>query len=321
MKKRLNQLVLLCALFGVFWVVTHWNGLQLRLSSLWQQVYADSGSSFRGAGIQGEAAVLMDRDTGEMLFHKNDHKKMYPASTTKILTALIALERGNPDDKITVGDEVRMRTSDESSAGLIEGQTLRLRDLLAAMMLPSGNDAARTIALYVARQESGRELTAEDGIRYFADLMNERAQQVGANDSHFVNPHGLHERDHYTTAYDMALIAREAMSNNAFRQIVKQPKHRTVTVQSAWTYWNRNKLLQQGNEYYYEGANGIKTGFTSEAGYCLVASANKGDKNLISIVLHSTESGVWLDSRMLFDLGFDQMSMTASQETAEKKGA
>lgn len=256
-------------------------------------------------GIEAEAVLMMDAKTGKVIYNEHGNQQMYPASTTKILTALIALEQGDPDDLITVGREVQIRTAGESSAYLQMGQRLSVRDLVAAMMLPSGNDAARAAAVYVARIHSGEELEVEEAMDYFANLMNARAKKLGARHSHFVNPHGLHDADHYTTAKDMALIAQAAMNNKTLRDIVRDSEYRAVSGNGDVVYQNRNKLLRSDSEYYYEGAIGMKTGYTDKAGYCLVTTAKREGKTLITVVLHSTEDGVWTDSRKLLDYGFD----------------
>ncbi|UQZ86688.1 D-alanyl-D-alanine carboxypeptidase DacB precursor [Paenibacillus konkukensis] len=269
----------------------------------WREV-AGAGDALGAKEIQGEAGLLMDEKTGKILFDKNENRRLYPASTTKIVTALVALEKAEPNERVTVGDEVDLRTADESTAGLKKGQKLSLRDLLSAMLLPSGNDAARTVARYIASKETGRSLSAEESIRYFASLMNDKAAQLGAVSSHFVNPHGLHDPQHYTTARDLAVIARAAMGVPEFRSIVSEAEHTVSSSSARLVLANRNKLLQAGSDYYMRGANGIKTGFTDEAGYCLVASASRGGRELIAVVLKSTESDVWLDSQKLLEYGF-----------------
>ncbi|MFF2158331.1 D-alanyl-D-alanine carboxypeptidase [Paenibacillus chitinolyticus] len=251
--------------------------------------------------IEGEAAVLMDAETGKLLFGKNKDLRLYPASTTKIVTALVALEKGGLEDPVTVGDEVRLTTKGESTAGLREGQTLTLRDLIVAMMLPSGNDAARTVARYIAEKDSGRKLSAQKSIDYFAGLMNAKASKLGAKKSHFTNPHGLHDPGHYTTAGDMALLSREAMKNKVFSSIVSEPKQAVAVSTGSLTYVNRNQLLQEGSEFYVQGVNGVKTGFTDEAGYCLVSSATLNGKKFIGVVLHSSSGGVYTDTRSLLE--------------------
>ncbi|WP_164515141.1 D-alanyl-D-alanine carboxypeptidase family protein [Paenibacillus lentus] len=257
------------------------------------------------SGLEAHAVLVMDQDSGKVLYAYNDKKKMYPASTTKILTALILLEKGDPDELVTIGGEASLRTLGESSSGLQEGDRLSVQDLVAAMMLPSGNDAARTAAIYIAEKEMGHKLETEKALAYFAEMMNQRAKELGAKNSHFVNPHGLHHPDHYTTAQDMAAIAMAAMNNELFQTIVSAPvydnhgRERTLSA-----YHNRNKLIQPDNEWYFKGANGVKTGYTEMAGYCLVGSAVRNDKALITVVLHSTELGVWSDSIKLLDFGF-----------------
>lgn len=257
------------------------------------------------AGLEGKAVLVMDRDSGKILYEDHMNRKMYPASTTKILTALILLESGDVGDIVTVGSEVERRTADESSAGLYEGEKLSVKDLIAAMLLPSGNDAARTAAIYVAERKTGQQMEPAEAIRYFAGLMNERAKQLGANHSHFVNPHGLHDPDHYSTAKDLAAIAREAMNHPEIRAVLKETVHQVHQPgQRKATFDNRNKLLQKRGPWYYQGATGMKTGYTDEASYCFVGAASRNDKNLISVVLHSTEDGVWNDTIKLLNYGF-----------------
>ncbi|MFD3261051.1 D-alanyl-D-alanine carboxypeptidase family protein [Paenibacillus lentus] len=256
------------------------------------------------SGVEGKAVLVMDQATGKVIYGDNDKQKMYPASTTKILTALIVLEKGEPGEMVTIGQEARLRTADESTAGLAEGDRLSVKDLVAAMMLPSGNDAARTAAVYIAEKETGQKLDPEEAIAYFAGLMNQRAKELGAKKSHFVNPHGLHDPDHYTTTRDMAAIAKAAMSNEIFKDIVSEAIYYSQNAEEPAEFHNRNRLIQSDNEWYFQGANGIKTGYTEKAGYCLVGSAVRNDRELITVVLHSTELGVWSDSIKLLNYGF-----------------
>jgi len=251
--------------------------------------------------IEGEGALVLDLDSGKVLYEKNDHKRLYPASTTKILTALLAVEYGKLTDRITVGKEVQFKTEGESTAWLKEGQVLTLRELLAGLMLPSGNDAARTIAVYIAKKQMDNpHVSEEKALDYFVSMMNKKAKEVGAKESHFMNPHGLHDPNHYTTAYDLGLIASKAMKNPMFQEIVSSK----VYSDKAITYQNRNQLLDSNSPYYFEGANGIKTGFTDEAGYCLVSSAERNGKRLMAVVLKSSKNSVWNDSTTLLTNGF-----------------
>jgi len=250
--------------------------------------------------IEGEAAIVLDADSGKVLFAKAGDARMYPASTTKMMTALLALELGDLEELVAVGEEARPTTSDESVAGLTVGTTMTLRDLLSGLMLPSGNDAARVIAKHIAEKSEGGPV--EDWNAAFAALMNAKAKKLGARDTHFANPHGLHDPEHYSTAYDLALIAREAMRNPAFREIVASSAY--VTEAGDASFGNRNKLLDEGGEEYFRGANGVKTGYTSAAGYCLVASAEREGRELISVVLRSTEEALYSDTRRLLMYGF-----------------
>jgi len=263
------------------------------------------GDSVSAKALHSEAAIVIEASNGHVLYKNNEHKRLYPASTTKLLTAMIALEDGDPDSMITVGDEAHIRTEGESSAGLRRGQQLSLRDLVAAMMLPSGNDAARTVARYMARMKTGKKMPPEDGMAVFAGMMNARAKKLGATGSHFVNPHGLHDPDHYTTAADLALIAQKAYSNKLLREIVSQRELVIQTTGEPISLTNTNKLLQPGSEFYYNEAGGMKTGYTSDAGYCLISSAQRGDKQVIAVILHSTATDVWLDSKKLLEYGLD----------------
>ncbi|MED4205653.1 D-alanyl-D-alanine carboxypeptidase family protein [Neobacillus mesonae] len=251
--------------------------------------------------IKGEAGVLMDVETGKVIYAKNENKKLFPASTTKMLTGLLAIKYGNLDDEITVGKEVKLKTTGESTAWLKEGQVLTLRELLAGLMLPSGNDAARTIAIYTAKRQMGNlHGSDEKALNYFVNMMNKEAKKLGAFDSHFMNPHGLHHTNHYSTAHDLGLIAKAAMKNSDFREIVSSK----IYSDEAITFENRNQLLNSESPFYFEGANGIKTGFTDEAGYCLVSSAERNGKKVIAVVLNSDQNNVWSDSIALLKKGF-----------------
>lgn len=254
--------------------------------------------------IEGEAAVVVDGTTGEIIFAKNEHQKLYPASTTKLLTAIVVLDRSLPDEKVTVGEEVYLQTEGESRAGLFEGQVQSVEAFLSAMLLQSGNDAARSLAVYIAEKENNRELTSLEAINYFAKLMNEKALEIGATESHFVNPHGLHDSNHYSSATDLMIIAKAAKENEVISNIVNQESYSTKT----HTYTNRNQLLNPNSPYYYENATGLKTGFTDEAGYCLISSAEKKGQSLIAVVLRSGKETVWEDSINLLNYGFQNIN-------------
>jgi len=274
--------------------------------------------------VEAAAAVLMEQTTGKILYSRNPHEIMYPASTTKILTTLVALENSDTQDTVTVGEEVKAVPNHSTVAGLIPGQTYSMSDLLLALMLPSGNDAANAIAVYIARRVKDESLDTDEAMVEFCRMMNQRAREIGAFRSNFVNPHGYHDNNHYTTAYDLALIAREAMNNPAFRRLVRTPHavvEKPAVVDKAaeqsdtsdqpdevcihrWT--NGNRLLNRtSKDYYFPYATGIKTGFTTPAGHCLVSSAFKDGLEVISVVLKSTQEGRWVDSRKLLEYGLN----------------
>lgn len=248
--------------------------------------------------VAGESAVLIDGRSGQLLFEKNPRQRLYPASTTKTLTAIVALENGNLADLVTVPGVAC--NIEGSSLGLQEGERITLEDLLYSLLLNSGNDTAIAIATHVGGSVEG-----------FVEMMNKKATELGAVNSHFNNPNGLPEPDHYSTAYDMALIARYAMQNPEFRKMVST-KTRTISreVPEAQVYLdNHNKMLWR-----YEGAIGVKTGYTVEARQCLISAAARQGRELIAVVLKS-EGSIWADSAKLLDYGFNEfenVTLTAS---------
>lgn len=271
------------------------------------QVGGVTGRETGSVRIQAEHAIVIDSGTGKVLFAKNDKAKAYPASTTKILTALVALEVGKPDERVTVGPEASPEDPEESRAGLRPGQQMKLYDLVAAALLPSGNDAARVIAVHIGRKSAGDPaMSAGDAQREFVKMMNKRAKEAGAVRSSFVNATGLHDPNHYTTARDMGNIAAAAMSNPLFRQAAASGTYTAVATEAKGVsqriaVTNRNQLLQPDSANYFEGATGIKTGFTDQAGYCLVSSASRGGRQVIAVVLKSTNERVYPDTRELLE--------------------
>ncbi|MHB1419668.1 MAG: D-alanyl-D-alanine carboxypeptidase family protein [Bacillota bacterium] len=240
--------------------------------------------------LTAEAAVLMDARTGRVLWSNNKDVQLAPASTTKILTALISIEKGKLTDQVTTSDGATR--VEGTKVYLQPGEKQTLEDLLYAMLLNSANDAAMAIAEHIG-----------GNVEEFTRMMNEKARALGAVHSNFANPHGLTDSKHYTTAYDLALIARAAMKNETFRKIVAtrdrewrpgDPKTQLVRL------YNINKLL-----YRYSGITGVKPGYTSEAGQCLVASASREGQEFISVVLNSSGAAVWSDATELLDYGFD----------------
>lgn len=280
--------------------------------------------------LDATGAVLIEQSTGNVLFEKEKDKQLYPASTTKILAALVAIETGNLDEIVIVGNEANLAPLDGSKAGLDIGEQITLKNLIKGFMLASGNDAGYTIAVHVGRKLSENpELSIRESIEVFTDLMNKRAAQIGANNSQFLNPHGYHQEGHFTTAYDLALISREAMNNEVFRDLVSQriveypdwSSSQDDSIQSEIRYWiSRNRLINPESEFYYPYATGIKTGWTIPAGPCLVSSAYKNGISLISVVLNTSREGQWLDSRELFDYGFETFTFHRLVERNQPMG-
>jgi len=263
--------------------------------------------------LQSEGIILIEETTGKVLYEKNANQILYPASASKILTALIALENGSPEDIIEVGREVNDVPLDASKAGHVMGDKITMRQLLIALMLPSGNDSAYVIASHVVKKTSGNEnIDATSANNQFAIMMTERAKEIGAKNTNFANPSGYHDDQHYTTAYDLALITKEALKNPTFKELFGLSEYvMTYEGQPERTaQWkNRNLLINPGSTYYYQYATGGKTGFTDEAGECLVATATKDGVNLISVVLKSPSDVRWNETKTLFEYGFNKYAL------------
>jgi serine-type D-Ala-D-Ala carboxypeptidase (penicillin-binding protein 5/6) len=252
------------------------------------------GASSQDLPLAAQSAALVDSYSGEFLYTKNPDAKEYPASSTKILTALIVIEAGNLDQLVTVAPEDTK--VEPSSLALKPGQQFTRRQLLFGMLLKSAND----VAMCLARDNAG-------SVPAFAEKMNLRAAELGATSSHFVNPHGLHDPNHYTTAHDLVLIARAAMQQPLFRQIVSTIYYtwRTPTGQVE-ELRNHNRLLR-----HFAGCNGLKTGYTRPAQQVLVSSALRGGHEVISVVLHTDKPGIWVDSKTLLTYGLIKLGCPA----------
>lgn len=237
--------------------------------------------------IQGETGILIDATTGQVLWEKNAHQQMLPASTTKIMTTILALELGNLDDVTVTSSNARHQIG--SSLYLEEGEEILVRDLLYGVMLRSGNDAAVVAAEYIS-----------GSVEEFAQLMNTRAKELGALNTNFVNPNGLHDDNHLTTAYDLAMITKHALTIPEFREIVQ-----TSSTHIPWPSEEWDRRLDNGNRLLtrYQGATGVKTGYTSRSGSTFVGSANRDGFELIAVTLRSTQT--FDDASTLLDYGFD----------------
>ena len=275
----------------------------------WDELTSDG--QLKDSATSTDSAVLMDALTGEVLYQENANEKKYPASITKIMTCLLVIENSDLDDVVTVPD-VTIDESDATKIGIVLGEEITVRELLYGLMLVSGNDAAIALAAHVSGSVSA-----------FAQLMNQKAAELGMTGTHFANPHGLHDDNHYTTAMDMARLAYAAMKNPVFREIVGTKKHTPspTNIHNEETLWdldiweNSNNLISDDYEepYAFDNENeghaiGIKTGYTSKAKYTLVSAAQNedGTQEVISVVLSSeTKTARFYDSITMFKYAFD----------------
>lgn len=236
--------------------------------------------------ISAKAAVLIEAKTGRVIWGKNHNTRLPMASTTKIMSTIITLESGDLDSEFTVDSEA-VKT-EGSSMGLCEGDIVSKRDLCIGMLLPSGNDAANCAAVRVAGD-----------IPSFAEMMNRKAQSIGLVSTHFVTPSGLHDDNHYSTAYDMAQLTSHALKNPDFRDICGKKSIKLTFGNPPYDRWltNTNKMLDR-----FEGCIGVKTGFTDEAGRCLVSAAERNGVTLICVTLNAPDD--WNDHERLLNYGF-----------------
>jgi len=263
--------------------------------------------------IQATAAILVEQTTGRILFGYNQDERRYPASMTKILTALVVLDHLDPDDIIVVGPEIHNMPSGYASLALAEGEHITVRMLLKNLMIRSGNETGRVLAINVIRQtQNNPNVSYEDAKRLFSILLNERAQELGATDTQFNNPYGLHSDHHFTTAYDLALIARAYMEVPLLAEIARMQTFEGDGTEGRYIpdafirqySWTNTNLLLPDAPFGHPHVTGIKTGFTTPAGECFAGAATFGDLSLITIVFDSEGPGRWQDTRRLMDFGF-----------------
>lgn len=319
-KKRKTGIILLAVVLAAVLAIG------LVLWGLGQQIHTDSSSggipsevpttttvktlprSFIDRNTSSPYIILGDVTEGRVLYSKNENQKCYPASLTKLMTAIVALEYApSADAEFTVGNEVYMIHPQSSRAYLTVGTRLTLENLLQAMLLPSGNDAAYVLAAQIGRVIAGNpDMDRAAAVKIFADKMNKKAADLGCTGTHFVNPDGIHEDDHYTTVADMLKIATCALEQEAIARTIGKPRVQVKLLSGQSVTWkNSNRLVQEDNAFSYAGATGMKTGTTDEAGYCLAASATREGRTAIAIVMGSkTENGRWEDASGLLDISF-----------------
>ncbi len=279
LSRLISTVLSLCLLFGMTPVFASAEGGEFALSA--------------------KSAILIEAESGKIVYGKNETEKLPMASTTKIMTAVVALEMADLDAKVEVADEAI--GVEGSSIYLTHGECLTISELLYALLLQSANDAATAIAYAVA-----------GGVPEFADLMNDTAAKIGLCDTHFTNPLGLDDPEHYTTAADLAALTAYAFKNPTFREIVSSV---SATIPSSdgegvRVLVNHNRLLKT-----YDGAVGVKTGFTKKSGRCLVSAAERDGVCLIAVTLSASDD--WNDHKKLLDYGFDSLERVTVAEPRE----
>ena len=259
--------------------------------------------------IYAKSSVLVDAENGNVLFAKSPRERMYPASTTKVMTLLLALESGIAmDTTVVIPQQAMDIPADSSLVPVYPGDEMSFRDLLYGFMLTSGNDGANAVAIMVS-----------GNVPAFVERMNKRAEQLGCEDTHFANPHGYHDPDHYSTALDLAKITCEAIKHESFRRIVSAPSYvmniKRNKADMEKKVVNTNSLLKSDNTYYYADCIGVKTGYHSHAGHCFVGAAERDGVRLVTVDLNSISStDKWVDTIRMFNYGFTRYTAYSLEE-------
>ena len=248
--------------------------------------------------VNAQGAIVMDADTGTVLWGQNIHNQYFPASITKVMTALLVIENCDLDDTVTFSHNAVFNVeSGSSNAGINEGDKLSVRDCLYALLLKSANEAANALAEHVAGSTEA-----------FADMMNARAKELGCTNTHFANPSGLNNPEHYTSPYDMALIARAAFNNPIFEEIDSTTYYKlppNSINKEGLSIYPGHKMMRKASPFYYPGIVGGKTGYTTLAGNTLITCAEKNGLKLITVILKGSTPVYWSDTKNLLDFGFE----------------
>lgn len=320
-KKRIPAVVLLISLLCTLAVMpvsaTEANAVQAELDAVCNMpIESNAWENWpQGPGTYSEGAIVMEAGSGAILYAKNIDGHEYPASITKILTALVALENGELTDTVTFShDSVAFLQPGDSSIGMKEGNQITLDQALHATLLASANEAA-----YAVGESVG--INAGHDYNWFIEQMNKRCKELGGENSNFVNTNGLHDENHYTCARDMALIGRELFKHPEFFDIVQtlQYKIEASPTTEEHVFQQKHKMLLPSSSQYYETAIGGKTGYTSDALSTLVTMADNGNLKLICVVLRTHGSNHYLDTRALFDYGFANFQKLSVAENETSK--
>lgn len=303
-KKRMKQLLCSVLAFGLVTAVSPaavcaTEGTEPP-AAYYEAVQTDALANWpQGPAIYAESGILVDLDTQEILYSKNIDKQLYPASITKVMTTLVAIESSSPEEPVTFSQHALDSIEwDSSNIGCRLNETLTMEQCWYAMMLNSANEVCCGVAEHIS-----------GSIEAFVEKMNQKAAELGCTNTHFSNPNGLPDETHYTTAHDMALIANAAYQNETFRQVFSTRQYEippTPQYTETRYLYNHHKMIQPDTEYYYEGCLGGKTGYTETALNTLVTIASRNGKNLLCVTMRTQGRQVYTDTASLFDYGFSQ---------------
>ena len=303
-KKRMKQLLCSVLAFGLVTAVSPaavcaTEGTEPP-AAYYEAVQTDTLANWpKGPAIYAESGILVDLDTQEILYSKNIDKQLYPASITKVMTTLVAIESSSPEEPVTFSQHALDSIEwDSSNIGCRLNETLTMEQCWYAMMLNSANEVCCGVAEHIS-----------GSIEAFVEKMNQKAAELGCTNTHFSNPNGLPDETHYTTAHDMALIANAAYQNETFRQVFSTRQYEippTPQYTETRYLYNHHKMMQPDTEYYYEGCLGGKTGYTETALNTLVTIASRNGKNLLCVTMRTQGRQVYTDTASLFDYGFSQ---------------
>lgn len=303
-KKRMKQLLCSVLAFGLVTAVSPaavcaTEGTEPP-AAYYEAVQTDTLANWpQGPAIYAESGILVDLDTQEILYSKNIDKQLYPASITKVMTTLVAIESSSPEEPVTFSQHALDSIEwDSSNIGCRLNETLTMEQCWYAMMLNSANEVCCGVAEHIS-----------GSIEAFVEKMNQKAAELGCTNTHFSNPNGLPDETHYTTAHDMALIANAAYQNETFRQVFSTRQYEippTPQYTETRYLYNHHKMMQPDTEYYYEGCLGGKTRYTETALNTLVTIASRNGKNLLCVTMRTQGRQVYTDTASLFDYGFSQ---------------